>query len=87
MAPKDMVLGVSIGERHGKAKWRRHVADERDSSPRSRLTTVIGGGNVGRLAALPPRTRAGDNANALRGGFLLWQEKKSHTATRSKRRP
>ena len=76
-------------ERHGKTKWRRHVADvvTRLIAALGPDETVIGGGNVGKLAALPPRTRAGDNANALRGGFLLWQEKKSHTATRSMRRP
>ena len=48
--------------------------------------TVIGGGNVGKLAALPPYARAGDNANAFRGGFLLWQDKKRNAA-RSQRRP
>jgi polyphosphate glucokinase len=73
-------------ERHGKTKWRRHVADvvTRLIAALGPDETVIGGGNVGKLAALPPRTRAGDNANALRGGFLLWQEMKPHTATRSK---
>jgi polyphosphate glucokinase len=34
--------------------------------------TVIGGGNVKKLHALPPRCRAGHNANAFRGGFRLW---------------
>ena len=76
-------------ERHGKTKWRRYVADvvTRLIAALGPDETVIGGGNAGKLAALPPRTRAGHNANALRGGFLLWQEKKSHTATRSMRRP
>jgi hypothetical protein len=35
---------------------------------------VIGGGNVGKLATLPPGCRPGDNALAFRGGFLLWEE-------------
>src|SRR5258708_7860206 len=48
--------------------------------------TVIGGGNVGKLGALPPHARAGDNANAFRGGFLLWQDRKRNTAAGSKRR-
>jgi polyphosphate glucokinase len=75
-------------ERHGKTKWRRHVADvvKRLIAALEPDETVIGGGNVRKLAALPPRTRAGDNANALRGGFLLWQESEPRTATRSKRR-
>jgi len=38
--------------------------------------TVIGGGNVNRLDALPPRCRAGHNANAFRGGFRLWAKDK-----------
>ena len=35
---------------------------------------VLGGGNVKRLKELPPRCRAGDNANAFLGGFRLWQQ-------------
>ena len=77
-------------ERYGKKKWRRHVADvvalfiaalEPDE-------TVIGGGNVRKLDALPPHSRAGDNANAFRGGFRLWEEESAlpHAGTRSKRR-
>jgi polyphosphate glucokinase len=75
-------------ERHGKATWRRHVADvvTRFIAALEPDETVIGGGNVGKLAALPPQTRAGDNANAFRGGFLLWQDKKRNAA-RSQRRP
>jgi len=34
---------------------------------------VIGGGNVNKLDKLPPGCRAGDNAFAFRGGFLLWE--------------
>ena len=35
--------------------------------------TLIGGGNVKKLTALPRRCRAGENANAFRGGFRLWK--------------
>jgi polyphosphate glucokinase len=35
---------------------------------------VIGGGNVKKLDALPSHSRAGDNANAFRGGFRLWEK-------------
>ena len=35
---------------------------------------VIGGGNVNKLDTLPPGCRAGDNALAFRGGFLLWKK-------------
>ncbi len=63
-------------KRHGMKKWRRHVADvvARLVAALEPDETVIGGGNVRKLEALPPRTRAGDNANAFRGGFRLWQE-------------
>jgi polyphosphate glucokinase len=61
-------------ERSGKKKWRRHVADvvERLMAALRPDDTVIGGGNVKKLAALPRRCRAGENANAFRGGFRLW---------------
>jgi polyphosphate glucokinase len=74
-------------ERHGKSKWRRYVADvlTRLIAALEPDETVIGGGNVGKLAALPPHARAGDNADAFRGGFLLWRDRKRNTA-RSKRR-
>jgi polyphosphate glucokinase len=36
--------------------------------------TVIGGGNVKNLKALPLGCRPGDNANAFLGGFRLWAE-------------
>src|SRR5262245_37045998 len=76
-------------QRHGKTKWRRHVADvaARLISALQPDETVIGGGNVGKLAALPPQARAGDNADAFRGGFLLWQEGRPRAAAQSKRRP
>jgi polyphosphate glucokinase len=63
-------------ERHGKKKWRRHVADvvARFIAALEPDETVIGGGNVRRLHTLPPHSRAGDNDNAFRGGFRLWAE-------------
>jgi polyphosphate glucokinase len=69
-------VGIRGLEKHGKKKWRKHVADvvgqfiaalEPDD-------VVLGGGNVHNLKALPPGCRAGDNANAFRGGFRLWTE-------------
>ena len=63
-------------ERNGKKKWRRHVADvvERLIAALQPDETVLGGGNVNNLDALPRRCRAGENANAFRGGFRLWAE-------------
>src|SRR6516165_892595 len=77
-------------ERHGKKKWRRHVADvvARFIAALEPDETVIGGGNVKKLHRLPPHSRAGDNVNAFRGGFRLWGEERAlpHTGTRSKPR-
>ena len=63
-------------ERHGKKQWRRDVADvvARLIAALEPDDTVLGGGNVKKLEALPPHCRAGDNANAFRGGFRLWGE-------------
>ena len=61
-------------ERDGKKKWRRHVADvvERLVDALQPDETVIGGGNVRKLKALPMLCRQGDNAHAFLGGFRLW---------------
>jgi polyphosphate glucokinase len=62
--------------RHGKKRWRRHVADvvKRLIAALEPDDTVIGGGNVKKLKVLPPHCRAGDNANAFRGGFRMWAD-------------
>lgn len=74
-------------ERHGKKKWRRHVADvvARLIAALEPDETVIGGGNVAKLDALPPYSRAGDNADAFRGGFRLWTDDGALAGSRSKR--
>jgi len=81
-------------ERSGKKKWRRHVADvvERLVSALRADDIVIGGGNVKKLNPLPRRCRAGENANAFRGGFRLWAgtdvlpSKQSRAQARSKQK-
>ena len=77
-------------EHHGKKKWRRHVADivARLIAALEPDDTVIGGGNVTKLKALPPHCRAGDNANAFRGGFRLWADDnaRARSGTRVKRK-
>jgi polyphosphate glucokinase len=69
-------VGIRGLQKHGKKKWRRHVADVVN-----RLVTalepddiVIGGGNATKLKALPKGCRIGENANAFRGGFRLWEK-------------
>ena len=67
-------VGVRGLEKYGKKKWRRYVADvvERLITALEPDDVVLGGGNVHKLKKLPPRCRTGDNINAFRGGFRLW---------------
>jgi polyphosphate glucokinase len=69
-------LGIQGLKKHGRKKWRRHVADavERLIAALQPEEVVIGGGNVHQLKELPQGCRAGDNANAFRGGFRLWEK-------------
>ena len=69
-------VGIRGFSRFGKKKWRQYVKDVV-----ARLVTalepddvVLGGGNVHKLKELPPGCRVGQNANAFRGGFRLWEE-------------
>jgi polyphosphate glucokinase len=70
-------VGVRGLKKYGKKKWRRYVADvvERLIAALEPEDVVLGGGNVHKLKKLPPGCRAGNNANAFRGGFRLWQNK------------
>jgi polyphosphate glucokinase len=69
-------VGLRGLEKHGKKKWRSHVADvvERLVAAIEPDEVVLGGGNVRKLKKLPPGCRAGDNANAFVGGFRLWDK-------------
>ncbi len=69
-------VGLRGLERVGKKKWRRYVEDvvARLIAALEPEYVVLGGGNVHKLKVLPPRCRAGDNTNAFRGGFRLWEE-------------
>ena len=62
-------------KRLGKKKWRVQVREvvRRLAGAIEPDEVVIGGGNVKKLGALPPRCRAGSNANAFAGGFRLWE--------------
>jgi polyphosphate glucokinase len=71
----EYYVGRSGLKRRGKKKWRSDVADvvQRLIAALQPHDTVIGGGNVTKLKALPAHTRRGENANAFRGGFRLWE--------------
>jgi len=68
-------VGIRGLNRLGKKKWRRAVFDvvERLTAALEPDEIVLGGGNVKRLKTLPPGCREGDNANAFKGGFRMWQ--------------
>ncbi len=71
----DSYLGLNGLKRLGIRKWRSlfmQVVD-RFISAFELDDVVIGGGNVNKLDKMPPGCRAGDNALAFRGGFLLWE--------------
>jgi polyphosphate glucokinase len=69
-------VGLRGLERVGKKKWRRYVEDVVALliAALEPEYVVLGGGNVHKLKVLPPHCRAGDNTNAFRGGFRLWEE-------------
>ena len=69
-------LGARGLERLGREKWQKRVETitERFVSALLLDDVVIGGGNAKKLTRLPQGCRMGDNANAFRGGFQLWQK-------------
>ena len=69
-------VGARGMERFGKKHWRKHVFDvvDRLVAALEPDDVVLGGGNATALKELPPRCRLGDNANAFKGGFLMWTD-------------
>ena len=63
-------------DRLGKKRWRKHVFDVigRLVAALEPDDVVLGGGNAGILKELPPGCRLGDNANAFKGGFAMWED-------------
>lgn len=73
-------VGLRGLKHFGKKKWRRHVADvvEQLRATLEADYVVLGGGNARNLKELPAGARLGDNDNAFRGGFRLWNETGRH---------
>jgi polyphosphate glucokinase len=69
-------LGNAGLKRFGKKKWRRYVNDVVTRLRNALLadSVVLGGGNVRLIDEFPPGVRPGKNANAIRGGYRLWNE-------------
>jgi polyphosphate glucokinase len=68
-------VGVRGLEGFGKKKWRKHVEDvvERLVAAFEPDDVVLGGGNAKKLEELPRLCRLGDNTNAFKGGFRMWE--------------
>ena len=69
-------VGLRGLRRLGKKRWRKHVRVVVELLRRAMVSEdlVLGGGNVKLLKRLPSGARMGDNANAFKGGFALWQQ-------------
>lgn len=80
-------IGLRGLEHSGKKKWRRHVADivEKMKEALEPDYVVIGGGNAKKLKELPKGAELGDNANAFRGGFRLWESEQTRIPAHKKR--
>ena len=78
-------LGIRGLKRLGRKKWAREVAKvvELLRAALEPELVVLGGGNAKKLKKLPPGTRLGNNNNAFRGGFELWNEDVDHRRFRS----
>jgi polyphosphate glucokinase len=72
-------VGIKGLKRLGKKKWRKYVLEVIKQLRDATLAqyVVLGGGNARLLKKLPPYARLGDNTNAFRGGFRLWQGKQT----------
>jgi len=72
-------IGIRGLKRHGKKKWRKYVLEAVEELRSAMLAqyVVLGGGNARLMKKLPRYVRLGDNANAFRGGFRLWQGKQA----------
>ena len=71
-----IVLAAAGLKRLGKKRWRKEVVEvvERLRAALEPDYVVLGGGNLKKLDRLPPGCRRGDNANAFKGGFRIWQK-------------
>jgi polyphosphate glucokinase len=69
-------LGIQGLNKTGKKKWKINVFTVVEKLKAALLPDyiILGGGNSKKLTELPPDTRLGDNLNAFKGGFRLWDK-------------
>jgi polyphosphate glucokinase len=80
-------VGARALEEFGRKAWRKHVEDVVESlvAALQPEDVVLGGGNATKLKTLPPLCRLGDNANAFKGGFRMWEGPLKGKITRSRK--
>jgi polyphosphate glucokinase len=80
-------VGARALEEFGKKAWRKHVEDvvEYLVAALQPDDVVLGGGNAKKLKELPPLCRLGDNANAFKGGFRMWEGPLAEKSARSRK--
>jgi len=80
-------VGARALEEFGRKAWRKHVEDvvEYLVAALQPEDVVLGGGNAKLLEKLPPLCRLGDNANAFKGGFRMWEGPLKGKITRSRK--
>jgi polyphosphate glucokinase len=70
-------LGARALEEFGKKAWRKrveHIVEDLVAALQPD-DVVLGGGNAKKLKELPPLCRLGNNANAFKGGFRMWEDR------------
>lgn len=77
-------VGAAGKERLGKRRWRKHVLEIIDLFVAALVVdyVVLGGGNAEHMTEVPRNVRIGDNSNAFRGGFRLWDDERSRHRAR-----
>jgi len=80
-------VGVCGLEEFGKKAWRKHVEDivEYLVAALQPDEVVLGGGNANKLKEFPRLCRLGDNANAFKGGFRMWEGPLTEKSARSRK--
>jgi polyphosphate glucokinase len=79
-------VGARALEESGKKAWRKHVQDVVECLVAALQPddVVLGGGNAKKLKELPPLCQLGDNANAFKGGFRMWEGPLTEKSARSR---
>jgi polyphosphate glucokinase len=80
-------VGARALEEFGRKAWRKHIEDVVEGlvAALQPEDVVLGGGNSKKLKKLPPLCRLGDNANAFKGGFRMWEDPPKRKSTRSRK--